>query len=324
MSLSTKLLPPGFVIRAPREEDAQAVADLMRACDIANYGVPDSDVNDVLDEWSAPDFELQRDAWILERPGAGIVGYAGTRARRAGADFDASLCVLPGESVPALGPSLIEAVETRVLEAAPAGEALVCCFIASVETAWRALLEQSGYKEARTFFRMRIDLAPGPARLTATAPAWDEPAVGEIEIRALRLGIDDRTLHATLEESFAEHFRHSPRTFEDWWALRANHARFDPDLCLVAWEDERAAGALFAYDYEDLGFIRELGVLKPWRGRGVGSALLRRSFEDFRTRGQFRVVLGVDAENEGAVVLYERVGMRVEQRHLLMQKRLGG
>ena len=320
----TKPLPSEVQIRAPRLADAPDVADLMRACDIACYGEPDTDLNDVLDDWNAPNFDLSRDAFVLERAGGTILGFAGARPR-ARADFDGSFYVRPGEPVAALAPALIEAVEARVLEAGGGETVSLGFFIGGVETQEREALERMGYRDARIFFRMRIDLDPTPA---PSAPASGEgsraPRLGGIEIRTLRLGVDDRVFHSTLEESFAEHFRHFPRTFEDWWALRTKHARFDPSLCLLAWEGDRVAGALFAYDYGDLGFIRELGVLRPWRGRGLGAALLRRSFEDFRSRGQLKVVLGVDAENESAVVLYERVGMRQEQRHHLMQKKLSG
>jgi ribosomal protein S18 acetylase RimI-like enzyme len=58
-----------------------------------------------------------------------------------------------------------------------------------------------------------------------------------------------------------------------------------------------------------------LGVLAPGRGRGIGRALLRRSFAIFAGRGVWRVILNVDAENTtGATALYERVGMRVINR----------
>jgi ribosomal protein S18 acetylase RimI-like enzyme len=205
-------------------------------------------------------------------------------------------------------------------------------FVAAVNTAIRGVLEEAGHREVRTFFRMRIDLAPtappapaSGAPESASVPAFTpRPGAGSIEIRPLRLGTDDRALYEVLEESFAEHFRPSPRPFDEWWALRARHPRFLPELWLLAWDGERVAGALTAYDFVDIGFISMLGVRKPWRGRGLGSSLLTRSFETFRVRGQLRVSLGVDAENESAVGLYERVGMRVEQRHHLMQKRLGG
>ena len=312
METHTKVLPPGFLIRAPRHEDAEAVADLMRACDVEIFGKPDTDINDVRDDWAAPGFELDRDAWIIHRNDGAAAGFASIR-RKAESDLDGVLYVLPGESIGALAPVLLDASEGRARVMAAGRDASVCVFAASAETQLRSLLERSGYGEVRTFFRMRIDL-----EVTSLLPA-DIPI---IEIRGVRIGTDDRAIHAAIEESFAEHFRHTPRPFEEWWALRTSHARFDPGLWLLAWEGERVAGALIAIDYGDIGFVRELGVLKPWRGRGIGSALLRRSFEDFRSRGQLRVALGVDAENESAVGLYERVGMHVESRHHLMRKRL--
>ncbi len=302
----------GFLIRAPRHEDAEAVADLMRACDVANYGAPDTDVKDVRDDWNAPQFDLARDAWLLQGADDAPVGFASIRPR-AERDFDAAVYVLPGQSVDALAPALLEAVEARAREIAAGPEASLCFFTASVENEMKLVLERSGYRDVRTFFRMGIDLE---------ARGGDVSLPTGIEIRPLRLGTDDRAIHAVIEESFAEHFRHAPRPFNDWWGLRARHERFDPGLWLLAWEGERVAGALIGIDYGDIGFIRELGVLKPWRGRGVGSALLVSSFQSFLDRGQLHVVLGVDAENESAVGLYERIGMRVEQRHHLMRKRL--
>jgi len=63
------------------------------------------------------------------------------------------------------------------------------------------------------------------------------------------------------------------------------------------------------------GWVNYLGVLAPYRGRGIGSALLRRSFATFAGRGIMRVLVNVDSENAtGATALYERVGMRVAKR----------
>ena len=50
----------------------------------------------------------------------------------------------------------------------------------------------------------------------------------------------------------------------------------------------------------------------PWRGRGVGKALLLASFHQLREAGKPRTVLGVDAANPtGATRLYANAGMRV-------------
>jgi mycothiol synthase len=70
-------------------------------------------------------------------------------------------------------------------------------------------------------------------------------------------------------------------------------------------------GALIASVSDDRGWVDVLGVLAPWRGRGIAGALLRRSFATFAGRGLRQVLLSVDAENPtGATRLYERVGMR--------------
>ena len=64
-----------------------------------------------------------------------------------------------------------------------------------------------------------------------------------------------------------------------------------------------------------------LAVLASHRGRGIGAALLRRSFASFAARGLHRVRLNVDAENAtGATALYERVGMRVVNRWDLWER----
>lgn len=54
-----------------------------------------------------------------------------------------------------------------------------------------------------------------------------------------------------------------------------------------------------------------LGVRRPWRGRGIGRALLLTAFVAVHIRGGEAVELGVDAANpSGATRLYEDVGMR--------------
>ena len=58
------------------------------------------------------------------------------------------------------------------------------------------------------------------------------------------------------------------------------------------------------------GYVGVLGVLKPFRGRGLAQLLLRRAFVHYRDLGRRATLLSVDASNAtGAVALYERVGM---------------
>ncbi|HEX7492367.1 MAG TPA: GNAT family N-acetyltransferase [Candidatus Limnocylindrales bacterium] len=57
-----------------------------------------------------------------------------------------------------------------------------------------------------------------------------------------------------------------------------------------------------------VGDIRLVGVLPPWRGRGLGRELLRWGVADLRRRGAGRIQLSVEAENGLALGLYRRTG----------------
>ena len=57
-----------------------------------------------------------------------------------------------------------------------------------------------------------------------------------------------------------------------------------------------------------------MGVLKEYRGQGIGSALLYQSLEEARNRGLERVELSVFASNLTAIHLYEKFKFEVEGR----------
>jgi predicted GNAT family N-acyltransferase len=57
------------------------------------------------------------------------------------------------------------------------------------------------------------------------------------------------------------------------------------------------------------GHIGRMAVLKPWRGRGVGTALLRALMEEGRKRGFEQLVLNAQVS---AIPFYERAGFRAE------------
>jgi ribosomal protein S18 acetylase RimI-like enzyme len=90
----------------------------------------------------------------------------------------------------------------------------------------------------------------------------------------------------------------------------------DPSLLFLAMDGDEIAGFNLcrphAFDDPEIGWVGSLGVLRPWRKRGIGLALLRHSFNEFYRRGKRKVGLGVDANNlTGALRLYENAGMRV-------------
>jgi ribosomal protein S18 acetylase RimI-like enzyme len=92
-------------------------------------------------------------------------------------------------------------------------------------------------------------------------------------------------------------------------------------------EGDEPAGVAICHPHtalSELGWVGELGVLRPWRRRGIGRALLLHAFAAFRERGFVRAGLGVDAESlTGANRLYEQVGMRVSASFDIREKSVG-
>jgi len=98
---------------------------------------------------------------------------------------------------------------------------------------------------------------------------------------------------------------------------------YEPALFVVAWDGDEIAGAVWnvilAEQNRELGHRRGLldsvYVRRPWRGRGLASALVGRSLQLLRERGMTSATLGVDADNpNGALRLYENAGFRVDVR----------
>lgn len=81
--------------------------------------------------------------------------------------------------------------------------------------------------------------------------------------------------------------------------------------------DEAATGRRSAY-------IGQVGTLRPWRRRGLGTLLLATALTAFARAGYDEADLGVDTANPtGALGLYERVGFVPRRRAVTSVKPLG-
>ncbi|MGH8969523.1 MAG: GNAT family N-acetyltransferase, partial [Actinomycetes bacterium] len=167
-------------------------------------------------------------------------------------------------------------------------------------------LRARGFEIGTTFTRMRIDL-DSSVDLSDAHPAITrrESDNSEDELRVA---------HALDEESFAGHYGHVPKTFEQWRARLVEHGPGWARLWLAE-TDGMPVGLLIGTrqfeDTDDAGYVRRLGVVPAGRGKGVAKALLRTYFEAARAEGRTAVLLHVDVANvTGALALYESVGMR--------------
>jgi mycothiol synthase len=177
------------------------------------------------------------------------------------------------------------------------------------------MLRERGYELVRYFFRMEVDLDEEPAQ-----PVWPEG----IAVRAFRPG-DERAVYEADIEAFQDHWDFFSVPFEDWREYFLGSSKFDPELWFLATDGDEIAGFALCWSERrpNTGQVGVLGVRRPWRRRGLGTALLLRAFHELRWRGRAKVDLHVDGENlTGAVRLYERVGMRVAHRNDAYRKEI--
>jgi ribosomal protein S18 acetylase RimI-like enzyme len=192
-----------------------------------------------------------------------------------------------------------------------------------------ALHESAGFQRARWYFDMRRDLRE---------PIPGEPGLGGLRIDAYADAVEDiadlgervRLVH---NEAFADHWGSEPLTPEIWGRDFVGDPFFRADLSFVVLEGNEIAGYSVNYviesDWEATGvregWVGQLGVRRPWRGRGIATALLVRSMRAFRDAGLEAATLGVDVENPtGAIGIYERVGFRPIRRYVRLQRPYGG
>jgi ribosomal protein S18 acetylase RimI-like enzyme len=185
------------------------------------------------------------------------------------------------------------------------------------------LHESAGFQSVRWYFDMRRDLRePIPAEATPLPVRIEgyEPALAE-------------RVRAAHNEAFADHWGSEPLTPELWTRDFVGDPYFRGDLSFVAFDGGEVAGYTVNYvaeaDWEAAGiregWVGQLGVRRPWRKRGLATALLVRSMRAFRDAGLDAASLGVDAENPtGALGVYERIGFRPFRRSVRMQRPYGG
>ncbi len=284
-------------VRRPTDSDLGAVVELIRATEVAETGEAEWDERQLREHWQT--LHLARDAWLVELDGR-LAAY-GDLEQRPGGRMMSDGYVLPELRGRGVGSRLLSLMEDEARERMAAVEGRVYLQNATTSDA-DDFYGRRGFHTVRRFRRMAIELgeAPDPA-----------PPAG-VTVRPLAPG-EERAIHELLEEAFAEHWEHRPRTFDEYAERTFARADYDPSLCAVAVADGRLAGASLNWwkDSGDWGWIGVLGVAPRARGRGIGEALVRWTFAEFFRRGERRVALGVDAQNEtGATRLYERVGMR--------------
>jgi mycothiol synthase len=185
------------------------------------------------------------------------------------------------------------------------------------------LAERAGYTAVRWFNEMKRDLSePVP-----------EPVLvpGGVRLAPFDRSLDEAVRRAH-NEAFARHWGSVERDRVTWERWYTGARAFRPELSFVVLDGGQVAAYLLSYfwaaDAEATGvreaWIGQIGTRAPWRGRGLGSALVGWALAAYRAAGFARAALGVDTENvTGALRLYERHGFTVAVRRVSYVKTLG-
>ena len=303
-------LPVGYRVRNPTEEDIPAILNILYEYDIAESGEADSyKPEDIRSDWE--DLDPETDAWVIITPDGTLSGYGTLTVEAENGHIISDGYVHPAHCGRGIGTTLIELMERRAAELVPTlpeGIRIVLenNIVATTDAA-RSLLERHGYTMNRVYFRMHITLDTPPQ-----SPAWPEG----ISVRVCDGSEEDlHRAYETISEGFKDHWAHTPRSFEEWQSHMVRE-EFDPMLWFIAQDGDKIAGAALCRVREaGKGWIDQVAVLRPWRKRGLGEALLRQAFAAFYSRDVPRVGLGVDGQSlTGAQRLYERVGMNITMR----------
>ena len=297
----TTPLSPEFTLRPPTSDDLEAVVALVYACDLADFAEATPNSPQEVQEW----WKRTAALWLIQHADGRVVGFATLTDSHEHSAFDSDTFVHPDYVGQGFAEVLLGAIETRARElaqeAAPGVAIKLTQGMGASNQHLRARIEEAGFAQTRTFWRMRIDMTEPPL-----APIWPEG----ITLRTYQLGPDDRPVWAAVEEAFLDHWNWHETPFEEWME-RPQKPTFDPTLWFLAMDGDQIAGVTLATSEMKHIWINKVAVRRPWRKRGLARALLRHMFGAIYARGVTRAELGVDAQSlTGAQHLYEAEGMR--------------
>jgi ribosomal protein S18 acetylase RimI-like enzyme len=288
-----------YYLRRPVEADQQSVLDLMIRCDIRDVGQPDSELEDLQYDWGQID--LDQDVWLAFNHDGVLRGYGAILPWSCGKRL--AIYDDPGTENDELFLSLLVLCEGRAAsllrETADPEKKNVVTHVSDSVDYQKKVLEDAGYRIHRFIYNMHIDIEN-----ELPEPQWPEG----VEIRNAKTGIDDRHIHAVIQDAFRKP-NHPDQPFDEWKEFMMRADLYQSDLWFLALNGEEVVGTCLCFPYEDLGWVRQLAVAESFRKRGLGTALLQHSFRAFKQRGFRKVGLAVESSNENAYRLYERAGM---------------
>ena len=308
-----------FTVRPTHWSDLEAVTTLIRHVLTAD-GDAMSAVTpaELAREWKTEGFALETDAWVAVTPDGRMVGCEEFNHRHAHAYFNGDGYVHPDFRGLGIGTALLRKVEERARIEMQLAEPDLRVYIrngmSAADQSAREIHESEGYKPIRHHWMMEINLTEAP---------MIKPFPDGIELRPFEKDAQNYLVFQAENEAFQDHWGNVLNLYNNWKLRKLGREEFDPSLWHIAWDGDQIAGYAQTRYRNEIGWVGNLGVRRPWRKRGLGEALLLYSFNEFYKRGMTRIGLGVDASNAtGATRLYQKVGMQIVVEDVIYEKEL--
>jgi len=252
---------------------------------------------------------------------AGMVDAYVDKLREEKKGFIQSLAVLPEFRGKGIAKALVEkAIESHRRR----GMKLVDAWAQEGRQGCIHIFESFGFQKIRCTSMMRMSLRNVPSDIGENR---------EANLKEMRLENDDdiALLNRLDNEAFKEHFNYRPRSIEEtkhnllespWYQ---NQKAFSAILNI-----EPVGYIITAIDFKlteekgvKYGCVWDIGVLKPFRRRGIGTRLLIQGLQVLKGQGMEQALLYVDDQNPTkAIELYEKIGFKVMRENLIYQLQL--
>lgn len=315
-------------VRGYRESDIPALAELIGAADRADGVYKHTSEADLRDTFATPGLEPERQVLVVEGPtlpgaqegvllGFGRV-FRGSDKARNERIYNVALRVRP--EVREYG--LEREIARRLVEIAmqyeegpdaePVAKVRLRTYLYDTHTSARHVWEQTGLRRVRTGWTMLRPLDDSIA---------DPQPVEGVTLRTYCRPEDNAATLQALNSSFSDNFDFQPLDEARWdYAMSASYVR--PDLSWVA-EPHDAPGTIMGFSICWIteeenersgrleGWVEGIGVVREWRRKGIGRALLLNSLHSLRSAGMEYALADVDSESVAPTRLFELAGFGV-------------
>ena len=303
-----------YSIRPANLSDAVEVTNLVNICSQELYGKDELEVEEVLADWQLKGTDLNHDS-ILVFEEEQLIAFADlVDVVEPYVRYPLMARVHPQRRGMGFGWLINRWAQGRVQELIERAPLEARVFLLSVvnenDQAARQLLEDLEGKVERIIWLMERDLT-GPLPKAAVPDGYK-----------LRVATSDdyRQMFHVQQEAFRDHWGFIAIPEEEGFAHFVEHFVQDPNFQAELFQVVEYEGQIIAMLIanaagsfgEDYGWVNTLGVLPAHRRKGIGKALLLRTFNELQLFGCEKVGLSVDSQSlTGATDLYEQAGMQV-------------